>query len=168
MSDHFSGPRALAGPHGDICDLYAFPSPERPGQLVLVMNVLPRAGPSDFFSDAITCRFRLRPVTIVQQLASGARGAAFAVGTIAPARIEAREGGAAGGGGAAGAGMSRELRARGGALDQASQDRDWPAVALGQSRKAGTAAGGSSLALRNLRGNYLFRASTHCSPFQYM
>jgi hypothetical protein len=27
MSDHFSGPRALAGPAGDICDVYAFPSP---------------------------------------------------------------------------------------------------------------------------------------------
>ena len=40
MSDHFSGPRALAGPAGDICDVYAFPSPERPGHLVLVMTVL--------------------------------------------------------------------------------------------------------------------------------
>jgi hypothetical protein len=65
VSDHFSGPRALAGPHGDICDLYAFPSPERSGNLVLVMNVLPNAGPSDFFSDAIVCHFRLRPVTTV-------------------------------------------------------------------------------------------------------
>ena len=35
MSDHFSGPRALAGPAGDICDVYTFPSPERPGHLVL-------------------------------------------------------------------------------------------------------------------------------------
>ena len=33
MSDHFSGPRAIAGPAGDITDLYAFPSPERPGHL---------------------------------------------------------------------------------------------------------------------------------------
>src|SRR5438105_11307631 len=64
MSDHFSGPRAIAGPAGDICDVYAFPSPERPGHLVLVMNVLPRAGLDAFFSDAIVCRFRLRPVTV--------------------------------------------------------------------------------------------------------
>jgi hypothetical protein len=64
VSDHFSGPRAIAGPAGDICDLYAFPSPERPGHLVLVMTVLPRAGPSVCFSDAIGCRFRLRPVTV--------------------------------------------------------------------------------------------------------
>jgi hypothetical protein len=71
VSDHFSGPRAIAGPKGDICDLYAFPSPERPGQLILVMNVMPGAGPSDFFSDAVVCRFRLRPVSIVSQAASG-------------------------------------------------------------------------------------------------
>jgi Domain of unknown function (DUF4331) len=64
MSDHFSGPRALAGPAGDITDVYAFPSPERPGHLVLVMNVLPLAGPDSAFSDAIVCRFRLRPLEI--------------------------------------------------------------------------------------------------------
>src|SRR6187200_3262738 len=66
MSDHFSGPRALAGPAGDICDMYAFPSPERPGHLVLVMNVQPLATPESFFSDALVYRFRLRPVTIAQ------------------------------------------------------------------------------------------------------
>ena len=62
----FDSPRAkaLAGPHADICDLYAFPSPERPGHLVLAMNVLPKAAPSALFSDAIICRFRVRPVTI--------------------------------------------------------------------------------------------------------
>ena len=64
MSDHFSGPRALAGPAGDITDFYAFPSPERPGHLVLVLNVQPLAKPDAAFSDAIDCRFRLRPVTI--------------------------------------------------------------------------------------------------------
>jgi Domain of unknown function (DUF4331) len=63
MSDHFSGPRAIAGPAGDICDLYAFPSPERPGHLVLVLDVLPNASHNSYFSDAIVCRFRLRPVT---------------------------------------------------------------------------------------------------------
>jgi hypothetical protein len=72
MSDHFSGPRAIAGPAGDICDLYAFPSPERAGHLVLVMNVRPRATPADAFSDAIVCRFRLRPLAVA--------GRAFAFG----------------------------------------------------------------------------------------
>jgi hypothetical protein len=64
MSDHFSGPRALAGPAGDITDFYAFPSPDRPGHLVLVLNVQPLAKLDAAFSDAIDCRFRLRPVSI--------------------------------------------------------------------------------------------------------
>ncbi len=64
MSDHFSGPRAIAGPAGDICDVYAFPSPGRPGHLVLVMTVQPLATPDSSFSDAIVCRFWLRPLAI--------------------------------------------------------------------------------------------------------
>ena len=43
MSDHISGPRALAEPIADITDVYAFPSPERQGHLVLVQNTLPFA-----------------------------------------------------------------------------------------------------------------------------
>ena len=64
MSDHFSGPRAIAGPAGDITDLYVFPSPERSGHVVLVLDVLPQARPDSCFSEAIVYRFRLRPVTI--------------------------------------------------------------------------------------------------------
>ena len=64
MSDHFSGPRAIAGPAGDITDLYVFPSPERPGHLVLVLDVQPDAPHDSYFSDAIVYRFRLRPLTI--------------------------------------------------------------------------------------------------------
>jgi len=77
MSDHFSSLRAMAEPAADICDLYAFPSPQQPGRLVLVMDVFPSAGPTAFFSDAITYRFRLRPVTI----AATGPAAAFAVAT---------------------------------------------------------------------------------------
>lgn len=77
MSDHFSGPRAMAGPAGDICDVFAFPSPERPGRLVLAMTVLPVANPDALFSDAIICRFRLRPLTI----AARGSAAAFSFGT---------------------------------------------------------------------------------------
>ena len=62
MSDHISGPRALADPIADITDVYAFPSPERPGHLVLVMNTLPFAQPSALFSDGLVYRFRLRPL----------------------------------------------------------------------------------------------------------
>src|SRR5215218_4026039 len=62
MSDHISGPRALADPIADITDVYAFPSPERPRYLVLVMNTLPFAKPSDRLSDGLLYRFRLRPL----------------------------------------------------------------------------------------------------------
>jgi Domain of unknown function (DUF4331) len=63
MADHFSGPRALADPASDITDVFAFPSPERPGHLVLVLNVFPIAAPTALYSDALSYRFRLRPVT---------------------------------------------------------------------------------------------------------
>src|SRR3954467_9157661 len=62
MSDHISGPRALADPIADITDVFAFPSPERPGHLVLVMNTLPFAQPQDGLSDGLVYRFRLRPL----------------------------------------------------------------------------------------------------------
>jgi Domain of unknown function (DUF4331) len=63
MSDHFSGPAVMGDPAVDITDFYAFVSPERPGNLVLIMNVFPMATPQSFFSDVITHRFRLRPLT---------------------------------------------------------------------------------------------------------
>src|SRR3954454_2562086 len=78
MSDHISGPRALAEPIADITDLYAFPSPETPGDLVLVINTLPFAPPDGRFSDGLIYRFRLRPLTP----AGGPPGSApFDVGT---------------------------------------------------------------------------------------
>jgi hypothetical protein len=67
MSDHNSGPRALADPVVDITDMYVFPSPERLGQLVLILNVFPSAEPSVFFSDAVDYRFRVRPVGISRE-----------------------------------------------------------------------------------------------------
>ena len=63
MADHFSGPRALTDPACDITDVYAFPSPERPGHLVLMLDVFPAATATALFSDALSYRFRLRPVT---------------------------------------------------------------------------------------------------------
>jgi Domain of unknown function (DUF4331) len=64
VSDHFSSPRAIAMPHGDITDLYVFPSPTRPRHLVLAMAIHPNAGASDSFLDAIVCQLRVRPVSI--------------------------------------------------------------------------------------------------------
>ncbi|MGA3317993.1 MAG: DUF4331 family protein [Candidatus Korobacteraceae bacterium] len=75
MSDHQSGPRALADPVVDITDMYAFPNPERPSSLVLVLNVFPNAEPATLFSDAVDYRFRVRPA----RTAARGAGAAFAV-----------------------------------------------------------------------------------------
>ena len=63
MSDHFSGPAVMADPAVDITDFYAFPSPERPGNLVLIMDVFPMATAQSYFSDVVTHRFRLRPLS---------------------------------------------------------------------------------------------------------
>ena len=63
MSDHISGPRALAEPIADITDVYAFPSPEHPGHLVMVMNTMPFAQPSDAFSEGLVYRLRIRTLT---------------------------------------------------------------------------------------------------------
>src|SRR5882724_9923499 len=76
MSDHNSSPRGVAEPAIDIGDLYVFPSPSRPGQLVLVMSVFPNAQPESLFSDAASYRFRVRPVTIP----SSGPGSRFEVG----------------------------------------------------------------------------------------
>ncbi|PZV16951.1 MAG: hypothetical protein DCF20_07320 [Pseudanabaena sp.] len=67
MADHNSGPRALADPVVDITDMYVFPSPERPGSLVLVLDVFPSAGSTALFSDAVDYRFRVRPTSIASQ-----------------------------------------------------------------------------------------------------
>jgi uncharacterized protein DUF4331 len=63
MSDHFSGPAVMGDPAVDITDFYAFPSPQRPGNLVLIMDAFPLATSQSFFSDVVTYRFRLRPLT---------------------------------------------------------------------------------------------------------
>lgn len=55
--------------------MYAFPSPRRPGTLVLVLNVFPFAGISALFSDAVEYRFRLRPTAV----APSQTGSPFAV-----------------------------------------------------------------------------------------
>lgn len=62
MSDHFSGPAVMGDPSIDITDFYAFLSPERAGNLVLIMDVFPMATSQSFFSDVVTHRFRLRPL----------------------------------------------------------------------------------------------------------
>jgi len=77
MSDHNNSPRGVADPAVDIADAYVFPSPSRPGQMVLVMTVFPNAQPGALFSDAASYRFRVRPVTIP----AGGAASRFEVGT---------------------------------------------------------------------------------------
>src|SRR5882757_3563594 len=76
MTDHNSSPLAVAEPAIDIGDVYVFPSPSRPGQLVLVMTVFPNALPGALFSDAASYRFLVRPLTIP----AGGPGSRFEVG----------------------------------------------------------------------------------------
>ncbi|GLS41506.1 hypothetical protein GCM10010869_71030 [Mesorhizobium tianshanense] len=79
MSDHGAGPRSIANPEIDITDVFAFPSPERPGNLVLVMCIFPFKeieATRLFFSDALDYRLRVRPIRI----AASGPAAAFAVG----------------------------------------------------------------------------------------
>jgi hypothetical protein len=76
MSDHNNSPRGVAEPAIDIGDFYVFPSPSRPGVLALVMTVFPNAQPGALFSDAVSYRFRVRPVTSLSGPASR-----FEVGT---------------------------------------------------------------------------------------
>ena len=78
MSDHGSGPRSIANPEIDITDVYAFPSPERPGHLVLVMNMFPFKGPCH--AAALLGRARLSDPLRPLQVASTGPSAAFAVG----------------------------------------------------------------------------------------
>jgi hypothetical protein len=64
MSDHNNSPRGVADPAVDIADAFVFPSASRPGRLVFVMTVFPNAQPGALFSDAVSYRFRMRPVAI--------------------------------------------------------------------------------------------------------
>lgn len=64
-ADHIDGPRAIEDPPADITDIFAFPSPERPGHLVVIMNVNPFAGDDTRFSEALDYRFIIRRAEIV-------------------------------------------------------------------------------------------------------
>src|SRR6266851_2619579 len=75
MSDHISGPRAIADPVTDITDVFAFPCPESPQHLVLIMNVFPYAGRSACFSDAVIYRLRVRSVSMAPNRRAVAVGA---------------------------------------------------------------------------------------------
>jgi len=60
-SDHQDSPSGSTDTTADISDLFAFASPEKPGHLVVAMNVDPAAFSNAKFSDAVTYSIRLRP-----------------------------------------------------------------------------------------------------------
>lgn len=62
-SDHVDGPVTINHPVADISDLYAFPSPDKPGRLVLILNSYPFVPEQGHFSDQLLYRFVVKPVT---------------------------------------------------------------------------------------------------------
>ena len=55
MSDHISGPRALADPIADITDVYAFASQ---GDTTLALNINPLTSPADTASARVSAAAR--------------------------------------------------------------------------------------------------------------
>jgi len=64
-SDHVDGPITINHPVADISDLYAFPSPQKPGHLVLILNSYPFVPGSGHFSDSLVYSLAIKPVTIM-------------------------------------------------------------------------------------------------------
>ncbi|GAB5529668.1 MAG: hypothetical protein Roseis3KO_14450 [Roseivirga sp.] len=63
-SDHIDGPVTVRHPVADITDVYAFPSPDYPGRLVLVMDVYTGVAASGHFSDKVVYNFLVRHASI--------------------------------------------------------------------------------------------------------
>ncbi len=63
-SDHVDGQISLDNPVADITDLFAFPSPDKPGHLVLILNSYPFLPAAGHFSDRLVYSFLLRPLAI--------------------------------------------------------------------------------------------------------
>jgi hypothetical protein len=63
-SDHIDGPVTTAHAVADITGLFAFPSPDFPGHLVLIMNVYPGVATEGHFSDKVTYDFWVRHASI--------------------------------------------------------------------------------------------------------
>jgi len=61
-ADHVDGPVTTEHPVADISDLFAFPSPKKPGHLVIAMDVYPFVPSKGHFSDKVTYSFALKRV----------------------------------------------------------------------------------------------------------
>lgn len=63
-SDHIEGPVTDRHPVADITDLYAFPCPDYPGHLALVMDVYTGVSPKGHFSDKVVYSFLVKNASI--------------------------------------------------------------------------------------------------------
>ena len=61
-ADHVDGPVTIEHPVADISDLFAFPSPNKPGHLVIAMDVYPFVPSKGHFSDKVTYSFAIKRV----------------------------------------------------------------------------------------------------------
>jgi len=66
-SDHVDGPMTIEHPMADISDLYVFPSPNNPENLVLILNVYPFVPWNGHFADRVTYSVIAKNAKIAQQ-----------------------------------------------------------------------------------------------------
>lgn len=63
-SDHIDGPVTDRHPVADITDIYAFPCPDYPGHIALVMDVYTGVSPKGHFSEKVVYSFLIRNASI--------------------------------------------------------------------------------------------------------
>ena len=83
--DMFESKNAVFGQeerHHDIVDLFAFPSPDKSGKLVLIMNTHNRAHETSSFLDSIRYSFRLRTGAVREKGAEYRITCTFDAGTV--------------------------------------------------------------------------------------
>lgn len=59
-SDHIDGPVTMKNRVADLTDFFAFPTPNKPGSLSLVLNTYPLVAKSNHFTDKVTYVFMIR------------------------------------------------------------------------------------------------------------
>src|SRR5207244_8694908 len=63
-SDHIDGPITTKHKVGDLTDLYAFPTPNTPGSITLILNAYPFAPPTTHFPERVDYHFFIRRANI--------------------------------------------------------------------------------------------------------
>jgi hypothetical protein len=63
-SDHLDGPATTQHRVTDLTDLYAFPTPDRPGFLTIILDAYPAVAPNGHFSDKVDYTIHLRRAAI--------------------------------------------------------------------------------------------------------